>query len=136
MFDAAEIMVRESKSLTQAATDLGIAVSGPELKKIEKRPSFQRLLWDARNKWNKEVADIPSRTKQSTIGMLQVIAQKLFEEGNFDKAAEVLLKLAKMEGWVGDASTVNVFGSLSAKDIEDLKTKVAKATGKVEDALN
>lgn len=126
MFDAAEIMVRESKSLTQAATDLGISVSGPELKKIEKRPSFQRVLWDARNKWNKEVADIPSRTKQSTIGMLQVIAQKLYEEGNFDKAAEVLLKLSKLEGWVGEGGQVNVFGSLSNADLEKLKAKVKK----------
>lgn len=124
MFDAAEIMVRESKSLAQAVTDLGISLSTADVKKIGVRPSFQRLLWDARNKWNREVADIPSRTKQSTIGQLQLIAEKLVQEGNYDKAAEVLFKLAKLEGWVGDASTVNVFGNLSNAELEKLKTKV------------
>lgn len=132
MKDAAEIMVREGKSLAQAITDLGISLSSPEVKKVERRPTFQRLVWDARNRWNKDIADVPSRSKQSTIGQLQIIAQKLVEEGNFDKAAEVLFKLAKLEGWVGDASTVNVFGSLSNADLEKLKAKV-KSAEKAED---
>ena len=133
MFEAAEIMVRESKSLPQAVTDLGISLSTLECKKVEKRPSFHRLLWDARNKWSKEVADIPSRGKQSTIGMLQFLAQKLQDDGQYEKAAEVLFKLAKLEGWVGNESTVNVFGNLSNADLEKLKTKV-KSVEKVEDA--
>jgi hypothetical protein len=124
MKDAAEIMVREGKSLPQAITDLGISLSSIETKKVQLRPTFQRLLWDARNRWNREIADVPTRSKQSTIGQLQIIAQKLVEEGNYDKAAEVLFKLAKLEGWVGNENTVNVFGSLSNADLEKLKAKV------------
>ena len=135
MFDAAEIMVRESKSLAQAVTDLGVSLSTVDVKKVEKRPSFQRLLWDARNKWNREIADIPSRTKQSTIGQLQLIAEKLIQEGAFDKAAEVLFKLAKLENWVGETGTVNVFGGLSQRDIDDLKKKLPKEE-KVADVAN
>jgi hypothetical protein len=135
MKDAAEIMVRESKSLAQAITDLGISLSSVEVKKVERRPSFQRLLWDARNQWNKEIADIPTRTKQSTIGQLQLIAQKLVEEGSYDKAAEVLFKLSKLENWVGETGTVNVFGGLSQRDIDDLKKRIPKEE-KVPDVAN
>lgn len=52
------------------------------------------------------------------------LSQKLEDEGEHDKAAEVLFKIAKMTGWVGPESTVSVFGELSQRDLDAIRTKL------------
>lgn len=124
MPEAAEIIVRESKSLKEAVTQLGIPLTTSECENLARRASFQRLIRAARNRYRAEVASDPGRNKQSTIGLFQILVEKLVEEGELDKAAEVLFKLAKVENWVGDGGTVNVFAGLTQKDLDEMRAKI------------
>lgn len=124
---AIEMMVREGVSLRQAATVLGVAITTQELDNIERRKSFKQMLWAARHRFWQELGSDPERTKASTIGQLQLLAQKLTDDGEYDKAAEVLFKIAKAEGWVGSESTVNVFAGLSAKEFSELRERLKQS---------
>jgi len=79
------------------------------------------MLWAERHKYHGEIGADNHRTKMATVGMLQLLAQKLFEQGDFDKAAEVLFKIVKIEGWAGPDNQVNVFHGLTARDYADIK---------------
>lgn len=123
---AAEIMVRESKGLKEAVTDLSVPLTSQECATILRRISFQNLLRQAKIRFRAEVANAPGRNKTAAIGQLQILADNLEAQGDHDKAAEVLFKLAKLEGWVGEGNVTNVFGGLSQKDIDILKKQVEK----------
>lgn len=114
-------MARLGLGLRAAALEVGVELTVEEAELIQRRKSFGALLWTARNRYHQEVAGDPERTKKALIGALYILAQRLSEEGESDKAAEVLLKVAKIEGWVGPDSNVNVFGNLSSKDYNDLR---------------
>jgi hypothetical protein len=103
-------MVQEGKSFEQAVTEENVYMKSDEAQRHFKRASFQRCLRQARHRFHKEIAQDPERTKSTLIGQLQVCADKLMVEGNFDKAAEVLLKISKIEGWVGPDQNIQVFG--------------------------
>lgn len=91
---------------------------------ISRRKSFQSLLRQSRIRFRSEVAGDPGRNKQSTIGQLQILADKLEAQGDSDKAAAVLFQLAKLENWVGETGTVNVFAGLTQKDIDEMKDRI------------
>jgi len=57
-------------------------------------------------------------------------SQKLEEEGEYDKAAEVLLKIAKIRGWVGPENQVSIFGELSQSDLDGIRKKIEGALEK------
>lgn len=124
MPDAASLMVRSGISLKEAITQLDVALTTLECDNVLRRRSFQRLLWTERHRLNKEIASDPDRTKNATIGQMQLLAQKLMDEGAFDKAAEVLFKLARLENWVGEGGVVNVFAGLSQRDIDEMREKL------------
>lgn len=130
MPDAADLMVRSGISLKEAITELGIPMTSIECANILRRRSFQKLLWQARHRFNQELASDPLRSKQSTIGQFQILAQKLIEEGSYDKAAEVLFKLARLENWIGIEGQINVFAGLSQRDIDEMRAKLAEEAGK------
>jgi hypothetical protein len=117
-------MVRQGLSLAQAATQLSIPVTSHEVDLIMRRVTFQRLIWTCRHRFYKELATDIDRTKISTIGQLVALSQKQTELGDFDKAAETLFKIAKLENWVGEGGQVNVFAGLSQKDIDEMKAKL------------
>jgi hypothetical protein len=121
---AADKMVRENKMLVQVANEMELAITSRELLNIEKTKAFQQILWTARNAYYKEIASDPERTKYSMLGAMTLIVQKLMEEGKWDKAAEAILKLAKIEGWVGTEGNINVFAGLSDKQLEEIERKV------------
>lgn len=110
-------MVQEGKTFAQAMTDEGVVMTSAEAESWFKRSSFQRCLRQARHRFHIEVARDPERNKSATIGQLQVLADKLQAEGEHDKAAEVLLKICKIEGWVGP-DNVQVFGNLTQAQID------------------
>src|SRR5690242_1202712 len=114
-------MVRQGITLRQAAADLGQMLTVEEAEDAFRRRSFTRLLWAARNRWFAEIAEDPERSKAAKIGQLEILAKKLEDEGAHDKAAEVIFKIAKIEGWLTPDSTVNVFGSLSAKEFAEVR---------------
>jgi len=124
--EAADLMARTGCSLAGAVTELGRIVSLEECNKILKRSTFQRVLWESRHRFFSELGSNPNYKKETAIGKLLALAEKLETEGKFDSAAEVVFKIAKMNGWTGPESTVNVFGELSQKDIDSIRKKLSK----------
>lgn len=124
---AAERMVRQGVSLPAAVCDLEIPdITSSEARAIESNPKFQKVLWAERHRFYAEIANDPARTKNAAIGQLVLIVEKLMGEGKLKDASEAILKLAKVQGWVGEAATVNVFGNLSDKELRDLEKSLAK----------
>lgn len=126
--EAVDIVVRQGVGLRQAAADMGQSISQDEVEDLFRRKAFQRLLWATRHRYHTEIAEDPERGKAAKIGQLEILAQKLEAQGDYDKSAEVILKIAKIEGWLTPDSTVNVFGSLSAKEFSELRRTLEKPT--------
>jgi hypothetical protein len=119
--EAIDSMVRNGISLKQAAAEIGHILLDADIRTLERRKSFSRLVWDARNRFHEEIGSDPKRTKDVTIGALAVAAQKLSEEGEYDKAANVLFQIAKISGWVGPEQTVNLLGELTTKQLDEAR---------------
>lgn len=122
--EAADRMVRERKPLRVVAMEMELGLTSVEADKTEKSENFRRVLNKIRNRFYSELGNDPEKTKAALIGRMLLAADELFAEGEYEKGADVVLKLAKVEGIVGAEGTVNVFGGLSAKDIDDLRTKL------------
>ena len=114
-------MVRNGLSLRQAANDLNIAVTSVDLENIQRRRSFQEQLRNERKRYYQELGSDPGVTKAALIGRLLILADKLYEQDDFDKSGEVLFKVAKIRGDVGADASVNVFGNLSARDYDQIR---------------
>lgn len=125
----AEIMVREQKNIQQAAMECDVDLTSEELRALEKRKAFQQVLWTERHRFFQELASDPNRSKTSLLGQMLFLTQKLIEEGEYDKALEGLMKLAKIEGFVGPEQQVNIFGGLSPKDLEEAKKRLNERLG-------
>jgi len=119
--EAIELMARKGIDLEKAVTELNLGVSSAEIVTIKRRKSFDRLLWEARHKYFNELATSPNFKKDTVIGRLLGLAQKLEEDGQYDKAAEALFKAAKAAGFIGPEQTVSIFGELSQADIDVIK---------------
>jgi hypothetical protein len=127
-FEACQLMARTGCSLAQACTELQKNVSIEDVNAILRLPTFQKILWEARHRFFGELGADPNFKKDAAIGKMLDLARKLEETGEFDKAADTLFKIAKMTGWVGPESTVNVFGELSDTDLRAIREKVASET--------
>src|SRR5882762_5141225 len=90
--EAIQTMVRNGLSLRQAANDLNIAVTTVDLENIQRRRSFQAILKAERGRFYQELGADPAVTKSALIGRLLLLADKLYEQGDFDKSGEVLFK--------------------------------------------
>jgi len=117
-------MVRHNLSLRQAALDAGEILTVDEAEKLSRSREFQRVLWAERQKFWKELASDPSRGKATIIGRMEHAIAKLLEAGEWDKAIEGLIKLAKVEGLLGTDASINIWGTASAKDIEEVKKQL------------
>jgi hypothetical protein len=124
--EAVALMAQLGCGLKEAATILEVDVTSEECNKILRRSGFNRLLWEARHRYFSNLGSDPNFKKDTAIGMLLDKAKKLDEIGEFDKSAEVLFKIAKMTGWVGPESTISVFGELSQRDMDTIRTKIAQ----------
>lgn len=124
-------MARTGMSLYQAIQELGLDITSDEADRVIKRKSFNRLLWEARHRYFNDLANNPNFKKDTIIGKLVSLAQRLEDEGEYDKAAEAILKAAKVAGFVGPESTVSVFGELSQADLDAITKKIEEgAIGK------
>lgn len=121
---AVELMARTGCSLKQACTELEIDITNEECTILLRRASFNRLVWQARHRYFRDLGSDPNFSKDTAIGKMVALSQKLDEAGEYDKSAEVLFKIAKMTGWVGPESTVSVFGELSQRDLDAIRTKL------------
>jgi hypothetical protein len=114
-------MVQKGHNLRQAALELEIPLTSADAEKIQRRKTFQSVIWTERQRFFQEIGRDPMRTKEAVLGRQEFLIQKLIESGDYDKAAQANVKLAQMEGWSGADSQVNIFAGLTAKDIEEAK---------------
>ena len=128
IIQAVDHMAKHGVSLKTAFNELEIMKTSEEIILIERRKGFQQLLWESRHRYYNELATDPNFKKDTAVGKLLSLAQKLEESGEYDKAAEVYFKIGKVMGWVGPESTVSVFGELSQKDLDAIREKVAQGT--------
>ena len=120
----AEKMVREGKNFRVASGELVDQIgslSDEEIIKIPRTRAFEIALWTERYRWWTEIGDNPNRTKISAVGVIMECIKHLLTEGKYDAAVEAVLKLAKIEGWVGAENNQVIIANLTAKDIAEAK---------------
>lgn len=122
--ELADVMVQEGLSCRDAAATLGLPLTTEEINNLERRKSFKELLYERRHQYWLQIGANPLASKEALIGQIKQLADKMALDGEYDKATEALFKLAKIAGWVGAETNVNVFGSLTAKEFAELKAKV------------
>lgn len=125
---AAELMAQNGISLIEACGELGLDLTTDQIKTIERRRSFSRVLWETRHRYFNKLGTDPNLKKDTIIGKLVSLAQRLEDQGAYDKAAEAILKAAKVAGFVGPESTVSVFGELSQADLDAIRRKVEEGS--------
>jgi len=127
----ADRMVREDLAFRQAAGEEGVALTTDECAAIHRSRSFQNVLWQSRFEYYTELGSNPTRTKTAALGLMTLAIQGLVSEGQWDKALEGILKLAKVEGWVGGDANLNVFANLTQADIDSAKKHLQETLGKL-----
>jgi len=125
--EAAEAMARTGCTLKEAAGLLDQVVTSEECDRIIKRKSFQKVLWEARHRYFTQLGQSSELKKDTMIGRMINLAEKLESADENDKAAEVWFKVGKALGWVGPENTVTVFGELSQHDLDEIRRKVEDA---------
>lgn len=122
-------MVRENLPFRQAASECGVSLEVEKAAIIHRSRTFQQVLWQARFEFYTEIATSPTRTKAAALGLMVVAIQELAKESEWEKVLEGVLKLAKVEGWIGGDANVNVFANVTAKDIEAEKQRLLQLLG-------
>lgn len=127
---AASKMVREGKSLLLVVDELGLeGLTSRDIEEIHRSNTFQAILRNERLRYASEMARDPQLSKDAAVGLMLQAIEKLFAEGEWDKALEGLNKLAKLAGWIGADQQVNVFADLKQKDYEELKKQIESRKG-------
>ena len=124
MQPVAEMMSREGVTLREAATRLKVPIGSEEAANLFRTKGFQRLLRAERNRYYLEVGQDVEWRRKTAIGMLLHCVNQLIQNAEFDKAAEVILKASRVEGWLGAETQVSVFNSLSQKDLDTVRMKI------------
>lgn len=125
---ACDAIVREGRTLFAYSNEKDLGLTTRECENVQKTKAFQEVLRTRRNVYYKEIAGDASLSRAAIKGQLVVAIAKMMENGQFDKAANAIMQLAKFEGWVSDGTNVNVFADLTAGDLAKLREKY-KATG-------
>jgi hypothetical protein len=126
MLEAISLIVRQILTLRQAAQQLGVDITPQQADNIQGRMRFQDALEEARLKYYAAVGANPRLTKDAVAGQLFMLAQRLAADGEDAKAADALLKLAKVQNWTSgeDYKDRPVYGNLSQADIDRLRAEV------------
>lgn len=124
---ACDAIVREGKSLFAYSNEVDLGLTNRECDNILKTKGFQEVLRTRRNVYYKEIANDSSLSRAAVKGQLVLAITKMMENSQFDKAANAIMQLAKLEGWTSDGTNVNVFNELTAKDLAELRTKFTAA---------
>jgi len=132
MFDAINLIVRQNLTLRQAEQQLGQEVTAQEADNIQGRIRFQDALEEARLSYYTEIGANPRLTKDAVVGQLYKLAERLASDREDYKAADSLLKLAKVQGWVGaepDSLSV-MFSKFSQADLDEMKRRAKEMAEK------
>jgi hypothetical protein len=126
MLDAIRLMVRQNLSLRQAAMQLGVEITPQQADNISGRIRFQDALQEVRMAHYAEIGSNPNLNRDVVIGMLYQMAERLAADREDYKAADALLKLAKVKGIVGPEpdSAWKLVGGLSQADLDVLKERL------------
>lgn len=124
MRKVAQIMARDGMSFKEAVVALNLPLTAGECEAVRRRGEFEEILFAETQNFRTQIAESPSATKSSAIGMLLMAAEKLFNQGDYDKAAVVIEKIAKIQGWIGSESNINIIAGMTAKDIELAKERI------------
>lgn len=129
MKKAAERMCWSNCSLKQAAVEIGVEISIDESDVILRSREFQEVLEAETVRYRNHFSETPGYSKTTAIGMMHVAIENLAKEGEWDKVVMSVEKLAKLEGWIGLDSNVNIFAGITTKDIEAQKKKILEQLG-------
>ena len=123
---ACELMVKYDLSLRQAAAELGQDISVEEAEALKDRKLFKEALEQARLANYTEIGSSHLLTKEAVVGQIYKLASRLAADHEDYKATDALLKLAKVQGWVGaeQDSLWKVFSDLSQADIDEVKKRL------------
>lgn len=97
-----------------------------EATRVWKRKEFQDIYLRAVNQVRADLANTPGRNKATAVGMLLQSIEQLFKAGEYKEVITGIDKLAKLEGWVGADSNVNIFAGLTARDIAEQKERILR----------
>jgi hypothetical protein len=123
---AVELLVREGKTLPQVVLQLDLPILLQEAEAHFHTDLFQKLFRLEVAKFARELADDPKlHNKRVVVGKLIRAADALIAKGVEDKAAEILHKICKVEGWDKSSDVTNVFGGLSQKELDAIKQKLS-----------
>jgi hypothetical protein len=123
---ACELMVKYDLSLRQAAAELGQDISVEEADALKDRKLFKERLEEKRLAYYSEIGSNPKLTKEAVVGMILKLAERLAQDREDFKSADALLKLAKMQGWVGAEpdSLWKTFSALTQAQIDEVKERL------------
>jgi hypothetical protein len=125
MLEAINLMVRQNLSLRQAGQQLGVDVTPQKADNIQGRIRFVDALEEARLKYYAEIGSNPRLTRDAIVGHIFKLAGRLTADREDYKAAEALLKLAKIQGWIaGEGSDKPVLANLTQDDIDRLRAEI------------
>lgn len=122
--EACELMARYDISLREAAAELGVDITIEQAEAIKKRKLFQKMLEEAKTAYWSEIGSSPRLTKELVVGQLYSLANRLAADREDYKAADALLKLAKIQGWLGEGEQTNILAGLSQEDINRMKKRL------------
>jgi len=127
---ACELMAKYDLSLLQAAEELGQNVSVEEAAALQDRKPFKEALEEARLANYVEIGSNPRLCKEAVVGMLYKFAERLSADGEDYKAADAVLKLAKVKGIIGAEpdSLWKTFSTFSQADIDGIKKRLNEQT--------
>lgn len=119
--------MRNNTKLFAWVNENNLGITSRECEHIARTREFQAVLRAERNKFYKELANDPSRSRASAVGQLLFAIQKLLEGEQYDKAVGALGQLFKSEGWTTDAASVNIYQDITGKDMEAIRKRLQQA---------
>lgn len=125
---ACELMVRYDLSLRQAAAELGKDISVEDAEALKDRKLFKEAQESARLAHFAEIGSDYRLNRDAVVGQIFKLAERLASDREDYKAADALLKLSKIKGWVGEPEhRPSLLDSLKQSDIDTLRAQIKKA---------
>jgi hypothetical protein len=124
---ACELMVKYDLSLRQAAAELGQDISIEQVEALKDRKLLKEALESARLRHFADIGSDYRLNRDAVVGQIFKLAERLASDREDYKAADALLKLAKIRGWVGEPEhTPSLVDRLTQNDLDALKVQVRR----------
>ncbi len=128
MGQAVQLMVKYDLSLRQASAELGQDISIEEAEALKDRKLFKEALESARLAHYAAIGSDYRLNRDAVVGQIFKLAERLASDREDYKAADALLKLSRIKGWVGEPEhKPSLLDSLTQCDLDALRAKIKKA---------